>query len=355
MERAISYLTPLIRNLLRGFLQLPDFVLDRVGRNLPSGAELLTPDQRAVAAISAAVGAESVEGIPVEVQREQTDGSAAMVGIEGPAKDLEVTEHRVAGADGSLRMRLYRPRGAAYGLTPLLVWFHGGGWVVGSIASHDRSLRVLASESGVPIASVDYRLAPEHPWPAAPDDCLAAWRDIRDRTAEFGVDPDRLMVGGDSAGGNLAAVLCQDLGLAADPMPLAAVLLYPVADLADKTASYHQFANGFFLSEQKMDFYRNSYLPEGIDRADPRVSPLRAKPVNGLPPTYVATAAADPLRDEGEALAEKLSGEGVEVDLERFPAIHGWFNMTVAPTSRRALGEVSARVTALATQPLPDA
>ena len=353
MERAITYLTPLIRILLRGFLQLPDFVLDRVGRDLPPGAELLTSDQRAVAAISAAVGAESVEGIPVDVQREQTDGSAAMVGIEGPTEDLEVTEHRVAGADGPLRMRLYRPRGAGDAPAPLLVWFHGGGWVVGSIASHDRSLRRLASESGVPVASVDYRLAPEHNWPAAPDDCLAAWRDIRSRAAELGADPGRLMVGGDSAGGNLAMVLCLELAWAGEPAPFSAVLIYPVTDLAGKSESYHRFANGFYLSEEKMDFYRDCYLPEGVDRADPRVSPLRAEPTEGLPPTYVVTAAADPLRDEGEALAEKLAGEGVVVEMDRFPAIHGWFNMTVAPTSREALGTVAARVTALATRPAP--
>lgn len=353
METIPRWLTPFFRTGLKATLSMPAPVLGKITDDLPSGAELLAPDQRFLASFLRRAGAENVEGILVEVQREQTDGSAALVGDRVVKRGLTVTDHRVEGADGPLRMRLYRPNEATGKPEPLLVWFHGGGWVVGSIASHDGSLRALASESGVSVASVEYRLAPEHPWPAPPDDCLAAWRDIRGRAAEFGADTERLMVGGDSAGGNLAAVLCLDLNRADEPMPLAAILVYPVTDLAGKSESYHQFANGFFLSEQKMDFYRDCYLPEGADRADPRVSPLRAEPTEGLPPTYVATAAADPLRDEGEALAETLAGEGVAVEMDRFPAIHGWLNMTVAPTSREALGTVAARVTALATRPMP--
>ena len=353
METIPAWLTPFFRTGLKATLSMPAPVLGKITDELPPGAELLAPDQRFLASFLRRAGTESVEGIPVETQREQTDGAAALVGDRVVERGLTVTEHRVEGAGGQLRMRLYRPDDAGSRPVPLLVWFHGGGWVVGSIASHDGSLRALASSSGVSVASVEYRLAPEHPWPAAPDDCLAAWRDIRGRAAEFGVDPARMLVGGDSAGGNLAVVLCLELNWADEAMPLAAVLLYPVTDLAAKTASYHQFASGFFLSEEKMDFYRDSYLPEGVDRGDPRVSPLRAELLRGLPPTYLATAAADPLRDEGEALAERLGGEGVEVELERFPAIHGWFNMTVAPTSRRALETLAARVTALATRPVP--
>lgn len=348
MERLVSLLGPLVRHLLRGLLLLPGAVLDRLAGSLPAGSELIAPDQKILAALSTAIGADSVEGIPVEVQREQTDESASLVSDAPPEGGLSVTEHAVAGADGPLRMRLYRPMPADGVPAPLLVWFHGGGWVVGSITSHDASLRMLALRSGVPIATVEYRLAPEHPWPAAPDDCLAAWRDIRERASEFGAAPERLLVGGDSAGGNLACVLCLELNWADEPMPLGAVMLYPVTDLAGKSESYHQFENGFFLSGEKMDFYRDSYLPDGIDRADPRVSPLRAKLLRGLPPTYLATAAADPLRDEGEALAERLREEGVEVEVDRFPAIHAWFNMTVAPSSRAALTVLAAKVARLA-------
>lgn len=352
METIPAWLSPFFRTGLKATLSMPAPVLGKITDELPPGAELLAPDQRLLASFLHRAGTESVEGIPVETQREQTDGSAALVGDRVVERGLTITEHRVAGSDGQLRMRLYRPDDAGSGSGPLLVWFHGGGWLVGSIASHDGSLRALVSGSGVSVASVEYRLAPEHPWPTAPDDCLAAWRDIKERAAEFGIDPGRMLVGGDSAGGNLAMVLCLDLDRADEAMPFAVVLVYPVTDLAGKTASYHQFASGFFLSEQKMDFYRDSYLPEGIDRGDPRVSPLRAKSLRGLPPTYLATAAADPLRDEGEALAERLRGEGVEVELERFPAIHGWFNMTVAPTSRGALQALAARVKALATRPV---
>ena len=348
MERVISFLGPVVSPLLRGILALPGFLLDRLAGSLPSGGELLAPDQKLLAALSTATGADSVEGIPVEVQREQTDRSASLVAAPVVPDGIAVTEHLVAGADGPLRMRLYRPDSAGEPPGPLLVWFHGGGWVVGSVDSHDASLRMLADRSGIPIAAVEYRLAPEHPWPAAPDDCLAAWRDIRERAAGFGADPDRLLAGGDSAGGNLACVLCLELNWADEPMPLGAVLLYPVTDLAGKSDSYHQFENGFFLSGEKMDFYRDSYLPEGVDRADPRVSPLRAKLLRGLPPTYLATAVADPLRDEGEGLAERLREEGVEVEVDRFPAIHGWFNMTVAPSSRAALAELASKVARLA-------
>ena len=351
MDTIPAGLTPVIRTGLRAALSLPGPILGKVTDELPDGADLLTPDQRFLASLLGKAGAESVEGIPVDLQRAQTDGSSAIVGDRVVTRGLTVTEHEVAGAEGPLRMRIYRPGASGDRPGTLLVWFHGGGWVVGSIASHDRSLRTLASESGVAIATVDYRLAPEHPWPAAPDDCLAAWRDIRARATEFGADPERVMVGGDSAGANLAAVLCLELNWADDPMPLAAILIYPVTDLAGKTASYHQFSTGFFLSEEKMDFYRDCYLPSGSDRSDPRVSPLRAKLLRGLPSTYVATAAADPLRDEGEAFAARLSEEGVEVELERFPAIHGWFNMTVSPTSRDCLGAVAAKVAALSARP----
>ena len=353
MERVIAVLGSLVRPVLRGVMLLPGFLLDRLSGSLPPGAELLAPDQRLLARLSSAIGADSVEGIPVDVQRRQTDHSASLVSASLPREAMTVTEHRLAGADGSLRMRLYRPEGAGDRPGSLLVWFHGGGWVVGSIASHDAALRMLVARSGVPVASVEYRLAPEHPWPAAPDDCLAAWRGLRERAGEFGADPGRLLVGGDSAGGNLAVVLCLELNWADEPMPLGAVLLYPVTDLAGKSDSYHQFENGFFLSGQKMDFYRDSYLPEGVDRADPRVSPLRAKLLRGLPPTYLATAAADPLRDEGEALGERLRGEDVEIEVERFPAIHGWFNMTIAPSSSAALSELASNVARLASAPAP--
>ncbi len=328
MERLISLLGPLVRHLLWVLLRLPGFLLEWLTPNLPPGGEMLAPDQRFLAALSTAVGADSVEGIPVEVQREQTDDSAVLVSASVRAAGMTVSEHEVAGASGPLRMRLYRPDGDGDAPEPLLVWFHGGGWVVGSIASHDDSLRMLAARSGVPVASVEYRLAPEHPWPAAPDDCLAAWRDIRARATEFGTEPDRMLVGGDSAGGNLAVVLCLELDWADEPMPLGAVLLYPVTDLAGKSESYH-------------------------DRADPRVSPLRAMLLRGLPRTYLATAVADPLRDEGEALAERMRGEGVEVATDRFPAIHAWFNMTVGPSSVQAMEVLATRVSRFASVSSP--
>ncbi|HYH58938.1 MAG TPA: alpha/beta hydrolase [Thermoleophilaceae bacterium] len=217
--------------------------------------------------------------------------------------------------------RLYVPETDRGGL---LVYFHGGGWVLGSLESHEQPCRFLAREGGVRVLSVDYRLAPEAKFPAAFDDALAAFVWAREHAAELGVDPDRIAVGGDSAGGNLSAAVAQF----ADPRPALAVLIYPVCDLSQKTRSYELFRDGFFLTEASMDWYRGNYLPDEAAARDPRASPLLAEDLSEHPRTYLAVAGFDPLRDEGLAYGRRLEEAGVDVEITlNEGSIHGFANM----------------------------
>jgi acetyl esterase len=204
------------------------------------------------------------------------------------------------------------------------VYFHGGGWVVCDLDTHDNGCRFLARESGAAVLSVDYRLAPEHPFPAAVEDAFAAFRWAVENAADFGVDPAVIAVGGDSAGGNLAAVVSQ---LARDdegPAPAFQLLIYPVTDLSTKRLSYELFREGFFLTEPHMDWYRDHYLPDLESARDPRASPLLADDLSNLAPAYIATAGFDVLRDEGEEYARRLREAGVPVALRRHRnLIHG--------------------------------
>jgi acetyl esterase len=263
--------------------------------------------------------------------------------FEGPKVPVaRVEDIQISGAAGQLDARLYVPH-APERPTPLLVYLHGGGWVIGDLDTHDNVCRFLAREAGVSVLSVDYRLAPEHPFPAAADDALAAFRFAVANAAELGADPEAIAVGGDSAGGNLTAVVSQLAAADGGPVPAFLLMFYPVTDLSKKSPSYRLFPEGFYLTEADMDWFRGHYLPDEECAADPKASPLLAEDLSGLAPAYVATAGFDVLRDEGEEYVRRLRAAGIPVAHRRHEGlIHGFVNaLGIGHFTRSALLEAT--------------
>jgi acetyl esterase len=244
------------------------------------------------------------------------------------------------GPQSQIPLRVYRPAGVPPATAlPVYVYFHGGGWVIGDLETHDVICRQLTAESGASVISVDYRLAPEHKFPAAVDDAWAATRWIVAHAGELGVDAGRLAVGGDSAGGTLAAVVALMARDAGGPKVALQVLIYPVTDLGAEAKSYADFAEGYMLSRDSMRWFSAHYLTGKEEAGDWRASPLRARSLAGLPPALIVTAGFDPLRDEGEAYAARLRDAGVAVDYVCFGGmIHGFAAMgKVLDTALRAV------------------
>jgi acetyl esterase len=323
----------LVPVLARPLLALPPAAQRALAGRPPPHAAGLEPDAWLVARLA---GREAIPAgsLPVDEVRARFVRMLAPLAIR-PRLPVATSDVAVAGAAGPLTARLYVPAEARRP-GPLLVYFHGGGWVEGSAATHEPSCRLLAHLAGVRVLSVDYRLAPEHPFPAAADDARAAYLDARARAVDLGADPARIAVGGDSAGGNLAAVVALDLR--GDRVaPAFQLLIYPGLDMTRKHPSRLRFGEGFVLTEDNMTWYEDCYVPHRARRAEPRVSPLVAPDLAGLPPAYIATALADPLRDEGEAYADRLRGAGVRVALHRHPQIHGFFNLTAMRSGLRGL------------------
>ena len=262
-----------------------------------------------------------------------------------PPEIGSVRDLAAEGPRGPIPLRIYRPAGVPAS-TPLaaLVYFHGGGWVIGDLETHDVLCRQLTAESGASVVSVDYRLAPEHKFPAAADDAWAATRWVVANAARLGVDAARLAVGGDSAGGNLAAVVTLLAREQRAPAIGLQILLYPVTDLAAETRSYRDFAEGYLLTRDGMRWFSAHYLNAPDEAADWRASPLRAQSHAGLPPALIVTAGFDPLRDEGEAYAGRLRDAGVRVDYVCYGGmIHGFVPMgRLIDTATRAVSLIAA-------------
>ena len=253
----------------------------------------------------------------------------AMATMEAGEDVARVDDRHVPAAAGhEIPVRVYTPDAAVGVDSGLLVWFHGGGYVIGDLDSADATCRALANRSGAVVVSVDYRLAPDHPAPAASDDCVEALTWCVENAELLGVDATRVAVGGDSAGGGLAAVVCQRVRDEFGPAIAFQLLVYPTTDATLAHPSMDENAEGFFLTKAGMVWFYRHYLA-GRDPKDPVVSPLHAKDHSGLPPALIITAEFDPLRDEGEAYAAALRDAGVPVEAVRYDGqIHGFFSMT---------------------------
>jgi acetyl esterase len=303
----------------------------------------LAPDIHTLLRLAERTGETSlVEGRTVEQARaENREGVPIVTGKPRPVARVEALT--IPGRDGEIAARLYVALGAPRPPQPLLVYYHGGGWVIGDLDTHDGACRFLAEFGGCRVLSVDYRLAPEHPFPAPVEDAMAAFDWAVGNAGQLGADPTRIAVGGDSAGGNLAAAVCLQARENGGPRPRLQLLLYPVTDAVGGQASRDTFAEGFLLTRNDMDWFERHYIPDGCRADDPRISMMRAPDLDDLPPAYIATAGFDPLRDEAETYAARLREAGVKVALRRHPGlIHGFANLTaICPSASGAMHEAA--------------
>jgi acetyl esterase len=309
--------------------------------------DTLTPETQLRLALLERRGDPPLENMsPAQARRMRRRAAVVSAGrpiAVGDVRDLEID------ADIPLRARHYAP--AELGRpAPLLVFFHGGGFVFGDLDTHDGVCRMLCRHAGAHVLAIDYRLAPEHPFPAAVEDARAALRWACANASDLGADPRRIGVGGDSAGGNLAAVVAQLAARDGGPAPVLQLLIYPVTDFTSRRRSRELFGEGFFLTNASLDWFDTNYL--GATRAqasDPRASPLLAEDLSGLAPALVVTAAFDPLRDEGEDYARALQAAGTPATLRRFPGfIHAFVSVAgISRESRDALIEIAGATRAI--------
>lgn len=250
---------------------------------------------------------------------------------------------------GPLRSRLYVPLGAGIPPGPGILFFHGGGFVLGDLESHDMICRRMAEGSRCRVLAIDYRLAPETCFPCAHDDALAAWNWISNNGEEIGIDRRRIAVAGDSAGGNLAAFICQQMNREGGPRPAFQLLLYPLLQFADiRSKKMSPQESGFFISVGLFEFFRGHYMPDPGTHMDPRISPLFAPPdeLKNLPPAHIIVCGWDPLHDEGLAYAAKLRAMGIRVSEKEYPSmVHGFLNLTHISATARAAAREAGKVT----------
>jgi acetyl esterase len=293
--------------------------------------------------IAAQGGRPMEEMTPVQVREERARNAAGFAALAGPAEPVARVEDRtIPGPGGPIPIRVYWSElGKAL---PVYVYFHGGGWVFGNIDAVDRPCRALANAAHCIVVNVEYRLAPENKYPAAAEDAYATVRYVAEHAVEFGADPNRIAIGGDSAGGNLAAVACLMARDRGGPRLVQQVLIYPVTDYDDDRPSMSEYAEGHLLTRSVMAWFWGHYVSSPEEGRQPYASPLNAPKLAGLPPAMVVTAECDPIRDQGEAYGERLRDHGVPVTMQRYEgAIHAFFQMgAVIDSARIAHAAVAA-------------
>jgi acetyl esterase len=298
-------------------------------------------DPQIQALLDRGTGVPATHTLPVAEARRQYEARIAL--MAPPAQVAKVAERDIDGPGGSLKLRVYTPAGS--GPFPLLMFFHGSGFVLCSLDTHDGMCRNLAAGIGCVVVSVDYRLAPEHKFPNGLDDCLAATRWAAAHAAELGINPARIMLAGDSAGGNMAAVTALRIREEGGPVLCGQMLLYPVTDYhTPGTPSYAENAEGYGLTRDTMEWFWGHYLNDSTEAGNPYASPLRAADLTGLPPAYVMSAEYDPLRDEAEIYGERLRAAGVPTEITRRPGMnHGFlFWVGVVAAADTAMAEACA-------------
>ncbi|MFL9498618.1 alpha/beta hydrolase [Rhodopseudomonas palustris] len=310
----------------------------------------LDPDAAAVYKAFQDAGRPAYETLTADEARAYYS-AARLVSNPDPAEMASVRSIAIPGPAGDIPARLYTPNKLRQdeGLAPALVFFHGGGWVIGDLETHDVVCRGIAQDGELLVISVDYRLAPEHKFPAAVDDAIAATRWIADNAKKLGIDPEQLSVGGDSAGGNLSAVVALHARDHGGPLLAGQVLIYPATDFSMRHPSHSEPETSVLLTHSVIRWFRDHYLGGAQDAEDWRASPARAETLAGLPPAFVITAGADPLRDEGDEYARRLVDAGVPVVHRTYPGqFHGFFTMgKLLPQANVAVREIGDWLKAL--------
>jgi acetyl esterase len=296
-------------------------------------ADKLSPKARAIV--------DQIAALPQLPTLTPVDARGRPIPLEAAPEAVgSLTARSIPGPGGPMAVRIYRPKDA---LRAAVVYFHGGGWVVGSLESADASCRIVANRSRCVVISIDYRLAPETKFPGAVDDAYAATKWVADNAAELRIDPTRIAVGGASAGGNLAAAAALVAREKGGPKIAFQLLTVPVAELSSKAGSHREFATGYGLSAEDMEWYGRHYVRTDADADNPLASVVRAD-LHDLPPAFVITAECDPLRDDGEAYAEKLRALGVRASYKRYPGMfHGFMSFpNVLPEAAEAFEDAGS-------------
>lgn len=305
-------------------------------------SEVVHPAALARMAAIADSGEPPLETLPPHEARRLADLRVTANGLPRPEL-YEVRDLSAPGPGGPIGLRLYKPSAATD--LPLLMFFHGGGFMVANLETHDALCRTLAEATGAAVLAVDYRLAPEHPFPAAPEDCLAATRWALAHAAELRVDASRFALIGESSGGNLAAVTANTLVADGDPRPRLQVMIYGAFDLDTDTPSYRRFETGYFFTKAKAEYFWRHYIAAPEDARDPRAAPLRAPNLEGAPPALIITAGLDPLLSEAEAYAERLRAAGSDVEYRCFEGWpHGFLFWGETEAARDAIAQTAQAV-----------